>query len=178
MQLHTQEQANTCRVPHEHKNACAHIHKLHRGLRSWFTACVWMLKRSQGSFPRNLWHKLPLSHYLMTKHSHKPPPMLLLNFTLRARVQKKVSPHSLMCACTHLHRKTLSQALSWLQAEDSYCLKSLSSDDFDSKNLFMNEVRTGRVILCCFQEASTPFSMALFVLLNCNMSISFMKAPL
>lgn len=44
------------------------------------------------SFPRNHWHKLPLSHYLMAKHSHRPPPMMhfaLLCRRLRKRRQQK-----------------------------------------------------------------------------------------
>lgn len=57
--------------------------------------------RSQGSFPRNPWHKLPLSHYLMTKHSHNPPPMPLLNFTLwAAAVEKTVMDTRVWRACT------------------------------------------------------------------------------
>lgn len=63
---------------------------------------------SRGSFPRNPWHKLSLSHYLMTKHSHKPPPMPLLNFTLRAAALE--NPPDARCTrvtSTHLHRKPL-----------------------------------------------------------------------
>lgn len=41
------------------------------------------IRAAKALFPRNLWHGLPLSHYLMTKHSHNPPPMALLKITWR-----------------------------------------------------------------------------------------------
>lgn len=52
------------------------------GMRSWFTACVNFIAAKK-SFPRNRWHKLLLSHYLMTKHSHR------LCFTLLAVAQEE-----------------------------------------------------------------------------------------
>lgn len=120
---------------------------------------------SQGSFPRNLWHKLPLSHYLMTKHSHKPPPMALLNITLRALAQKK-SPHTStenlsfpqLTLCTSLPSTEINK-IRWLRV------------------LFMNEVKTRGVIIPCFQVANTRLSMALFVSLKCNKSISIYESP-
>lgn len=39
-----------------------------------YSMCV-NITAATAFFPRNFWHKLPLSHYLMTKHSHKTPPM-------------------------------------------------------------------------------------------------------
>lgn len=66
---------------------CAHTHTVQRNEELIYSMCGFY--SSQNSFPRNRWHKLPLSHYLMTKHSHRPPPMTLLNFTLRAVAQEK-----------------------------------------------------------------------------------------
>lgn len=132
---------------------------------------------SQGSFPRNHWHKLPLSHYLMTKHSHKPPPVSLLNFTLRAMAQDK-PPNMHTCGRhTPLQKTSLLTAKTQSSVQASHRLKSLRSDDMESSKVFMNEARTGGVITPCFQVANTQLSMALFVTLRCNMSISIYESP-
>ena len=118
---------------------------------------------SQGSFPRNLWHKLPLSHYLMTKHSHILLPCLLLNFTLRAMAQEK--PLHCMQAHTSTEKRLFFAKALTLCERVSNGLKS-RSDDLESSNLFMKEVRAGGVIIPCFQVANTQLSMALFVTLK------------
>lgn len=63
--------------------------------------------RSQGSFPRNLWHKHALSHYLTAKHSLKPPPMSLPHFTLSGVWRKKKTTTCAHAWWAHLHRKHL-----------------------------------------------------------------------
>lgn len=114
----------------------------------------------------------------MTKHSHKPPPMPLLNFTLRAMAQEK-PPHAHTRGRHTPPQKTSLFLLLKLRAvyEPATGLNHRGQMTSESSNLFMNEVRTGGVIAPCFQVANTRLSMALFVTLKSNMSISIYESP-
>lgn len=164
---HTEEWANTGRVTHTQ----------HRGMRSWFTACV-NIKAVKALFleitgTNSLCH---ITSWLNTLTNL----LLCLCFCfilLCGLWCKKNLQTCTRMAGVHLYKKPLFFTAKTQGSVQASCrLKSLWSDDLESSNLFMNEARTGGVITPCFQVANTLLSMALFVTLKCNMSISIYES--
>lgn len=128
-----------------------HTHT-HAGLKSWSTACVWILEEPR-LFPRNLWHKSPLSYYLMTKHSR-----LLLQLCFKHTSTEKPLVVLGLESSAHL----------------CYWPKSTKSDDSKSSPWTRQEPEWSFPV---FKQQPLA-SIVLFVSLKHNMSISIMKAPL
>ena len=106
--------------------------------------------RSQDSFPRNLWHKPLLSHYLMTKHSHFLQWLCLI---LLGRQPSRMYTW-------HKHTPPEKGSLfPQLKVRTLYGQKSTKIRWLDVP--FTNAART-RVIIPCFKVASAPLNGSLY----------------
>lgn len=149
------------------------VHTMHRGPRSWFAACVWILEQPRLFFleisgTASLCH---ITSWLNT--------LTILLLWLCSKLLGGQSAHMHACGKHTPPQKTFvfngrrSRAL-YNPTVGRYQQGQMT---LEFGNLFRNEVRTRGVIIPCFQVANAGLSMALFVSLKCYMSISIYESP-